>query len=97
MHIYCKYKHSKTVKGLFLPDHTLFVPPDAQFEEDVRVMPLMSATKIWSTLEDTVADKSLFNTINILLVVQVILQIIYYYVHRIRECPDMPLDMFCCD
>ncbi|XP_032359539.1 telomeric repeat-binding factor 1 isoform X1 [Etheostoma spectabile] len=40
------------------------------FEEDDHVMPLMSATKIWSNLEHTVADESLFTTITILLLVQ---------------------------
>ncbi|KAM9337391.1 telomeric repeat-binding factor 1 [Symphorus nematophorus] len=43
---------------------------DVQFEEDARVMPLMSAAKIWSDLEDTVADESLFKIMNILLLVQ---------------------------
>ncbi|XP_070842518.1 telomeric repeat-binding factor 1 [Chaetodon trifascialis] len=43
---------------------------DVQFEEDARVMPLMSAAKIWSKLEDTVADDSLFKDITILLLVQ---------------------------
>ncbi|KAF3703545.1 Telomeric repeat-binding factor 1 TTAGGG repeat-binding factor 1 [Channa argus] len=43
---------------------------DVQFEEDENVMPLMSAAKIWSHLEDTVADKSVFKNITILLLVQ---------------------------
>ncbi|XP_041817359.1 telomeric repeat-binding factor 1 isoform X2 [Chelmon rostratus] len=43
---------------------------DVQFEEDARVMPLMSAAKIWPNLEDTVADKSLFKNVTILLLVQ---------------------------
>ena len=48
---------------------------DVLFEQDESVMPLMSAFKIWSKLERTVADESLFNNITILLGVQVILQI----------------------
>ncbi|XP_070708992.1 telomeric repeat-binding factor 1 [Pempheris klunzingeri] len=43
---------------------------DVLFEDDTRVMPLMSAAKIWSKLEDTVADERLFKNINILLLVQ---------------------------
>ncbi|XP_078136385.1 telomeric repeat-binding factor 1 [Sander vitreus] len=43
---------------------------DVLFEEDDHVMPLMSAAKIWSNLEQTVADKSLFTTVTILLLVQ---------------------------
>lgn len=50
--------------------------PDVQFEEDACVMPLMSAAKVWSNLENTVADKSLFKNITILLLVQVIIWII---------------------
>ncbi|XP_034562621.1 telomeric repeat-binding factor 1 [Notolabrus celidotus] len=43
---------------------------DVQYEKDRRVMPLMSAAKIWSDLKDTVADKSLFKNITVLLLVQ---------------------------
>ncbi|XP_071341433.1 telomeric repeat-binding factor 1 [Trachinotus anak] len=43
---------------------------DIMFEEDEHVMPLMSAAKIWSKLEDTVADESVFKNISILLLVQ---------------------------
>ncbi|XP_026219966.1 telomeric repeat-binding factor 1 isoform X2 [Anabas testudineus] len=43
---------------------------DVHFDEDDSVMPLMSATIIWSKLKGTVADKSLFKNITILLVVQ---------------------------
>ncbi|XP_076617660.1 telomeric repeat-binding factor 1 [Chaetodon auriga] len=43
---------------------------DVQFEEDTRVMPLMSAAKIWSKLEDTVGDDGLFKDMTILLLVQ---------------------------
>ncbi|XP_034428642.1 telomeric repeat-binding factor 1 [Hippoglossus hippoglossus] len=43
---------------------------DVLFEEDQGVMPLMSATKIWSNLEDTVADETVFKNITNLLVVQ---------------------------
>ncbi|XP_060950152.1 telomeric repeat-binding factor 1 isoform X2 [Limanda limanda] len=43
---------------------------DVLFEEDRSVMPLMSAAKIWSQLEDTAADKAVFKNITILLVVQ---------------------------
>ncbi|XP_020501833.2 telomeric repeat-binding factor 1 [Labrus bergylta] len=43
---------------------------DVMFEEDKRVIPLMSAAKIWSDLEDTVADKSLFKNVTVLLLVQ---------------------------
>ncbi|XP_037613366.1 telomeric repeat-binding factor 1 [Sebastes umbrosus] len=43
---------------------------DVQFEDDDRVMPLMSAAKLWSKLEHTVADESLFKNITILLLVQ---------------------------
>lgn len=53
-------------------------PPDVQFEEDDRVMPLMSAAKIWSKLEKTVADEGVFKNVTILLLVQVIVQIILY-------------------
>lgn len=35
-------------------------------------MPLMSAAQIWSDLEDTVEDESLFKNITVLLLVQVI-------------------------
>ncbi|AWP20713.1 putative telomeric repeat-binding factor 1 [Scophthalmus maximus] len=44
--------------------------PDVQFEEDDDVMPLMSAAKIWSKLEVTVADESVFKDITFLLYVQ---------------------------
>lgn len=54
--------------------------PDVLFEEDESVMPLMSAAKIWSTLECTVADETLFNNITVLLLVQVILQYIRVFV-----------------
>uniref|UniRef100_A0A3Q0QNW0 Telomeric repeat binding factor (NIMA-interacting) 1 n=1 Tax=Amphilophus citrinellus TaxID=61819 RepID=A0A3Q0QNW0_AMPCI len=47
---------------------------DVQFEDDDTVMPLMSAAKIWSDLEHTVSDQSLFKNITILLVVQVIVK-----------------------
>lgn len=50
-----------------------FFPPDVLFEEDDRVMPLMSAAKIWSRLKETVEDECLFNNIMILLLVQVTL------------------------
>uniref|UniRef100_A0A665VMV5 Uncharacterized protein n=1 Tax=Echeneis naucrates TaxID=173247 RepID=A0A665VMV5_ECHNA len=43
-------------------------PPDVQFEQEEEVMPLMSATKIWSKLEDTVADKSVFKNVATLLI-----------------------------
>ncbi|KAM4606587.1 telomeric repeat-binding factor 1 [Polymixia lowei] len=43
---------------------------DVLFEEDDHVMPLMSAASIWSTLRDTVADESLFESITTLLFVQ---------------------------
>ncbi|KAM9331852.1 telomeric repeat-binding factor 1 isoform 1-T1 [Pholidichthys leucotaenia] len=44
---------------------------DALFEDDDdSVMPLMSAVKIWTTLEHTVADECLFETITNLLIVQ---------------------------
>ncbi|XP_029314066.1 telomeric repeat-binding factor 1 [Cottoperca gobio] len=43
---------------------------DVLFEEDTHVMPLMSAANIWTDLEDTVADESLFKNITILLFVQ---------------------------
>ncbi|XP_028289059.1 telomeric repeat-binding factor 1 [Parambassis ranga] len=43
---------------------------DVLFEEDDSVMPLMSAANIWSDLEHTVADESLFKNIIILLFVQ---------------------------
>uniref|UniRef100_UPI0037E826B5 telomeric repeat-binding factor 1 n=1 Tax=Semicossyphus pulcher TaxID=241346 RepID=UPI0037E826B5 len=43
---------------------------DVQFEVDDRVMPLMSAAKTWADLKDTVADKSLFKNITVLLLVQ---------------------------
>ncbi|XP_075936813.1 telomeric repeat-binding factor 1 [Anarhichas minor] len=43
---------------------------DVLFEEEDHVMPLMSASKIWSDLEDTVEDESLFKNITHLLLVQ---------------------------
>ncbi|XP_041669727.1 telomeric repeat-binding factor 1 [Cheilinus undulatus] len=43
---------------------------DVLYEEDNQVMPLMSAAKVWSNLEDSVADKSLFQNISVLLLVQ---------------------------
>ncbi|XP_059183324.1 telomeric repeat-binding factor 1 [Centropristis striata] len=43
---------------------------DVEYEEDDRVTPLMSAAKIWLKLEQSVADKTLFQTITNLLVVQ---------------------------
>uniref|UniRef100_A0A3Q1EEF8 Telomeric repeat-binding factor n=1 Tax=Acanthochromis polyacanthus TaxID=80966 RepID=A0A3Q1EEF8_9TELE len=43
---------------------------DVFFEEDNSVMPLMSAANIWSNLEHTVADGSLFEKITKLLLVQ---------------------------
>ncbi|XP_047424844.1 telomeric repeat-binding factor 1 [Mugil cephalus] len=43
---------------------------DVLFEEDESVMPLMSAAKIWSTLEHVVADEDLFKNVTILLLVQ---------------------------
>lgn len=49
---------------------------DVQFEEEARVMPLMSAAKVWSDLRNTVVDERLFKTINNLLFVQVSSQII---------------------
>lgn len=49
---------------------------DVQFEEEVKVMPLMSAAKVWLELRTTVADESVYKTINNLLFVQVSLQII---------------------
>lgn len=49
---------------------------DVQFEEEVKVMPLMSAAKVWLELRTTVVDESVYKTINNLLFVQVSLQII---------------------
>lgn len=49
-----------------------FFPLDVVFEEDASVMPLMSAAKVWSNLENTTEDESLFKNITILLIVQVI-------------------------
>ncbi|KAK9527802.1 hypothetical protein VZT92_014333 [Zoarces viviparus] len=43
---------------------------DDLFEEEDHVMPLMSAAKIWSDLEDSVEDESLFKNITHLLLVQ---------------------------
>ncbi|XP_056155392.1 telomeric repeat-binding factor 1 isoform X2 [Lampris incognitus] len=43
---------------------------DTQFEEDDRVMPLMSAAVIWSNMRDTVADEHLFESIATLLIIQ---------------------------
>ncbi|CAK6972333.1 telomeric repeat-binding factor 1 [Scomber scombrus] len=43
---------------------------DVLFDKDDSVMPLMSAAKIWSNLEKTVTDESLFENIMILLLVQ---------------------------
>ncbi|KAM7390549.1 hypothetical protein PAMA_008626 [Pampus argenteus] len=40
------------------------------FEDDNRVMPLMSAAKIWSCLKETVEDESVFKNIMTLLLVQ---------------------------
>lgn len=44
---------------------------DVQFEEEAKVMPLMSAAKVWSELRTTVVDESVYKTINHLLFVQV--------------------------
>lgn len=51
-------------------------------------MPLMSAAKVWSNLEDTVADSSLFKNMTILLFVQVLNTnyLIGVCVHKIGEC-----------
>lgn len=43
---------------------------DTQFDDEAKVTPLMSAAKVWSDLKATVMDKSLFRTINDLLLVQ---------------------------
>ncbi|XP_033494261.1 telomeric repeat-binding factor 1 [Epinephelus lanceolatus] len=43
---------------------------DILFEEDDHVMPLMSAAKVWSSLQHTVADENVFKNITILLLVQ---------------------------
>ncbi|XP_029978959.1 telomeric repeat-binding factor 1 isoform X2 [Sphaeramia orbicularis] len=43
---------------------------DVRFDDDNKVMPLMSAAKLWTTLKDTVADEALFKNITVLLLVQ---------------------------
>uniref|UniRef100_A0A8C4GDE3 Telomeric repeat binding factor (NIMA-interacting) 1 n=1 Tax=Dicentrarchus labrax TaxID=13489 RepID=A0A8C4GDE3_DICLA len=68
----CTHTH-KNLDGLFFYHVIHRFSPDVLFEEDSCVMPLMSAAKIWSKLEDTVADESLFKNITILLIVQVII------------------------
>lgn len=45
---------------------------DVLFEEDDSVMPLMSAATVWSSLEPTVEDESLFKNITVLLLVQAV-------------------------
>ncbi|XP_054893261.1 telomeric repeat-binding factor 1 [Poeciliopsis prolifica] len=45
---------------------------DVLFEKDERVMPLMSAASVWSSLENAVEDKDLFKEITILLFVQAV-------------------------
>lgn len=56
----------------------LWVSSDVLFEEDDSVMPLMSAANIWSDLEHTVADESLFKNVIILLFVQVTQKTSFY-------------------
>ncbi|KAM4719023.1 telomeric repeat-binding factor 1 isoform 2-T2 [Anableps anableps] len=45
---------------------------DVVFEEDESVMPLMSAATVWSSLENSVEDESLFKNITVLLFVQAV-------------------------
>ncbi|XP_056869310.1 telomeric repeat-binding factor 1 [Takifugu flavidus] len=45
---------------------------DVQFEDEAKVMPLMSAAKVWSELRTTVVDESVYKTINNLLFVQIV-------------------------
>lgn len=52
-------------------------PSDVLFEEDNKVSPLMSATKIWSDLKESIEDESLVKNLTVLLFVQVIRRNIY--------------------
>uniref|UniRef100_A0A673APJ6 Uncharacterized protein n=1 Tax=Sphaeramia orbicularis TaxID=375764 RepID=A0A673APJ6_9TELE len=60
----------------------MFFCLDVRFDDDNKVMPLMSAAKLWTTLKDTVADEALFKNITVLLLVQVILQTIFFGVFK---------------
>ncbi|XP_068565951.1 telomeric repeat-binding factor 1 isoform X2 [Cebidichthys violaceus] len=62
--------HEKTIICAFLARVMHGNKLDVLFEEEVHVMPLMSAAKIWSDLEHTVEDGSLFKNISHLLLVQ---------------------------
>lgn len=66
------YKYTHFYNSLHLVCNVPFFPLDVLFEEDASVMPLMSAAKVWSNLENTTEDESLFKNITILLIVQVI-------------------------
>lgn len=68
------HAHTSTNINTLTKTLTASFSPDVHFDDDDSVMPLMSAAKIWSKLEDTVADESLFENITILLLVQVIVQ-----------------------
>ncbi|XP_040922172.1 telomeric repeat-binding factor 1 [Toxotes jaculatrix] len=65
-----RHYEEKTVICAFLARVIHGKQLDVQFEEDERLMPLMSAAKIWLKLEDTVTDESMFKNITILLLVQ---------------------------
>nr|XP_057916157.1 telomeric repeat-binding factor 1 isoform X2 [Doryrhamphus excisus] len=45
---------------------------DTHFEEDDKLMPLMSAYKVWFQLKETVGDDNLFGTVTVLLMIQTV-------------------------
>ncbi|XP_068613542.1 telomeric repeat-binding factor 1-like [Brachionichthys hirsutus] len=66
-----KLQNEKTLICAFLSRIMHGKQFDVQFDDDDDcVSPLVSAAKIWSKLECTVADKSLFKDISILLIIQ---------------------------
>lgn len=69
-----RHAHTSTNINTLTKTLTASFSPDVHFDDDDGVMPLMSAAKIWSKLEDTVADDSVFKNITILLLAQVIVQ-----------------------
>lgn len=77
---YCTVHTKIKVARHFTDDcEMLFLPPDVRFEDDDSVTPLMSAAKLWSDLEPTVSDESLFKDVTILLFVQVIIKYLLTY------------------
>lgn len=57
---------------VFAPHSAPSAHVDVQFEVEAKVMPLMSAAKVWADLKSSVPDENVFKTVNTLLFVQVI-------------------------